>query len=91
MKDTPENIIQKQREIIHSKSPDERFMMGVEMINFGRMMVESSIRQSNPHISEIDLKVETFKRYYSQSFDPEEMNEIIKGLKAYWEKVLQQE
>ena len=88
MKDTPENIIQKQREIIHSKSPDERFMMGVEMINFGRMMVESSIRQSNPHISEIDLKVETFKRYYSQSFDPEEMNKIIKELRAYWEKAL---
>ena len=87
MQDTPENIIQKQREIIHSKSPDERFMMGVEMINFGRKMVESSIRQSNPQISEIDLKVETFKRCYSQSFDPEELNEIIKGLRTYWEKV----
>ena len=88
MQDTPENIIQKQREIIHAKSPDERFMMGVEMINFGRKMVESSIRQSNPNISEIDLKVETFKRYYSQSFDPEELNEIIKGLRAYWGKAL---
>jgi hypothetical protein len=87
MQDTPEHIIQKQREIIHAKSPDERFMIGVEMINFGRMMVESSIRQSNPQISEIDLKVETFKRCYSQSFDPEELNEIIKGLRNYWEKV----
>jgi hypothetical protein len=89
MQDTPEHIIQKQREIIHSKSPDERFMIGVEMTNFGRRIVESSIRQSNPHISETDLKVETFKRYYSGSFDPEELNEIIKGLKAYWEKRLQ--
>ena len=89
MQDTPEHIIQKQREIIHAKSPDERFMIGVEMINFGRMMVESSIRQSNPQISEIDLKVETFKRCYSQSFDPEELNKIINGFRAYWEKALQ--
>ncbi|TVQ89901.1 MAG: hypothetical protein EA393_06370 [Bacteroidetes bacterium] len=88
MQDTPEHIIQKQREIIHSKSPDERFMIGVEAINFGRKMVESSIRQSNPHISEIDLKVETFKRYYSQSFDPEELKKILEELRAYWVKRL---
>ncbi len=86
MQDTPEHIMQKQREIIHAKSADERFLIGVEAINFGRMMVESSIRQSNPHISEIDLKVETFKRCYSQAFDPEELNKIINRLKAYWEK-----
>jgi len=88
MQDTPEYIIQKQREIIHSKSPDERFMIGVEAINFGRMMVESSIRQNNPQISEIDLKIETFKRCYSQSFDPAELTKIINELRAYWEKAL---
>ncbi len=89
MQDTPEDIIQKHREIIHAKSADERFMIGVELINFGRMMAESSIRQSNPNISEIDIKVETVKRCYSQSFDPEELNKILYGLKAYWEKALQ--
>ena len=86
MQDTPEHIIQKQREIIHSKSPDERFMIGVEAINFGRTMVQSSIRQSNPQISAIDLKVETFRRCYSQSFDPEELNAILAKLRAYWER-----
>ncbi len=89
MQDAPVDIIQKQREIIHAKSADERFMIGVEMINFGRMMVESSIRQNNPNISEIDLKIETFKRCYSQSFDSEELIKIINGLRAYWEKALQ--
>jgi len=86
MQDTPEHITQKQREIIHAKSPDERFMIGVETINFGRMMVESSIRQSNPQISEVDLKVETFKRCYSHSFDPAELHTILTELRAYWER-----
>ncbi len=89
MLDTPENILQKQREIIHAKSPDERFMIGIEAINFGRIMVESSIKQRNPVISEIDLKIETFKRCYSQTFDSEELNEIINGLRAYLERALQ--
>ena len=86
MQDTPEHIIQKQREIIHSKSSDERFMIGVEAINFGRTMVQSSIRQSNPQISAVDLKVETFRRCYAQSFDPEELNTILTELRAYWER-----
>ena len=89
MLDTPENILQKQREIIHAKSPDERFRIGTEAIHFGRIMVERSIKQRNPLISEIDLKIETCKRCYSQTFDPEELNEIINGLRAYLEKVLQ--
>ncbi len=88
MLDTPENILQKQREIIHSKSPDERFKIGIEAINFGRLMVESSIKQRNPVISEIELKVESFKRCYSQTFDSEELDEIINGLRAYLEKIL---
>ncbi len=87
MQDTPKHIIEKQREIIHAKSPDERFMIGVEAINFGRMMVESSIRQNNPQISEVDLKVETFIRCYSQTFDPAELNTILTKLRGYWEGV----
>ena len=86
MQDTPEHIIQKQRDIIHSKSPDERFMIGVDAINFSRMMVESSIKQSNPNISAVDLKVETFRRCYSQSFDSAELNAILAELRAYWER-----
>jgi hypothetical protein len=87
MQDTPKHIIQKQREIILAKSPDERFMIGLEAINFGRMMVESSIRQSNPQISEVDLKVETFIRCYPQTFDPDELHTILTKLRAYWEAV----
>jgi len=89
LQDTPADILQKQREIIHAKSPDERFMIGVAAINFGRMMVESSIKQSKPDITEIDLKIETFKRYYSTTIDSEELQTILLGLKSYWEKNLQ--
>jgi hypothetical protein len=64
MLDTSNNMLQKQREIIFSKSSNERFMIGIDAISFGRTMVESSIKQKNPQINELDLKIAVLKRYY---------------------------
>jgi len=77
MLDTTDEIIQKQREILLSKTLKERFLIGAETITFGRVLVESSIKQKNPNISELDLKVEVFKRYYSDIFSDDEIQVII--------------
>ena len=77
MPDTSEKISNKQIEILLSKSEEERFKIGDELASFGRKVLESSIRNENPKISEIDLKTEVFKRSYSTEFSPEEINLII--------------
>ncbi len=84
MLDTTNEMLQKQREIIFSKSSNERFMIGVDAISFGRTMVESSIKQKNPHITKLDLKIAIMKRYYENIMNPIEFNKMIKSLENFY-------
>lgn len=83
MLDTSIEIQKIQRDIIFHKTMKERFNIGAETINFGRILVISSIRKANPEISEIELKVALFKRYYEKSFCKEEFDLIIQSLINY--------
>lgn len=83
MNDTTIEMRKKQLEIIFSKTPKERFMLGVEIINSVRTIVENSIKLENPGISEIELKIAVFKRYYSKDFSENELNKIILNMKEY--------
>lgn len=82
MKDTTEEAERKQREIIFSKTEEERFLMGIEMIDSVRQIVANSIREKHPGISETELKVEMFKRYYSNDFPPDELEKIIRWMRG---------
>lgn len=83
MTDTPAFIYQKQFDIIFSKPPKERFMMGFEMIESVRRIVENSIRREMPTISEADLRVAIFKRYYQNDFSTIQLEKIAAALFAY--------
>ncbi len=84
MLDTTNAMLQKQREIIFSKSSNERFMIGVDAISFGRTMVENSIKQKNPQITKLDLKIAIMKRYYENIINPIEFNKMIKSLENFY-------
>jgi DNA replication protein DnaD len=76
MNDTPNHIRQLQTDITMQKSPAERFKDGLEMIDYGRFIVENSIRNQKPTITERELVVEVFKRYYANEFSPVELEKI---------------
>ena len=84
MDDTAEDIKQKQREIFFSKTPFQRFMIGVEMIKMGRTIVESSIKQQHSNLSELDLRIKVVERYYKNDFDKAEFEKIISSMKKYF-------
>lgn len=63
MKDTSEDMEKKQREMIMSKSNEERFLMGLEMIDDGRQLMIAGIKMKNPDISEDEIRIEILKRY----------------------------
>lgn len=86
MNDTTPEARQKQLSIIFSKSPEERFLMGIEMIDYVYMVVENSIKAENPNISLIDLKIAVFKRYYGKEFSKEEMVRIEDSMRNYYQK-----
>ena len=81
MNDTPDHIRKMQHEIMMRMTPQERFMHGIEMIDYGRMIVENSIKAQNPDISERELVVEVFKRYYGNEFSPEEVAKISAAIR----------
>jgi len=83
MRDTPDHIIQMQRDILHSKTPAQRFEIGLDLINLSRLMVESSIKNEKPQISESDLKIEVFKRCYKGFFNAGEFEKIINAMAKY--------
>jgi hypothetical protein len=86
MTDTNPEIARKQLEIILSKSESERFRIGDELNTFGRKVLESSIRTDYPGISEIDLKIEVFKRCYAPFYSPDELDRIILSMRDYLRK-----
>ena len=84
MTDTPPETEKIQLEIMLSKSESERFRIGDELNAFGRKVLESSIRQKYPGISEIDLKAEVLKICYSSFYSPDEFERIIQSMRYYW-------
>ncbi|MBC7920795.1 MAG: hypothetical protein H7Z75_06845 [Ferruginibacter sp.] len=83
MNDTTEDARKKQLEIIFSKTPEERFLMGIEMIDYVRTVVENSIRAENANLSAIDVRIAVFKRYYAKEFSIEEINLITESMRNY--------
>lgn len=83
MTDRTPQIIQKQLEIILSKSESERFRIGNELNAFGRNVLGSSICHEYPGISGIDLKIEVFKRCYTAFYSGDELTRIILSMRDY--------
>ena len=51
--------------------------MGMDMIDFAYNTVKRSILHKNPTLSEKELVVEIFKRYYSHEFSEAQLEVII--------------
>ncbi len=68
MNDTPEHIRKKQAEIILLKSFEQRFMMGIEMMELGYYEVKNRIKRDNPNISEGELIAGSFARSIKKMF-----------------------
>jgi hypothetical protein len=83
MTDTPAFIYQKQFEIIFSKPKQERYLMGFEMMATVRTIVVNSIKKQHPSISERDLWIAVFKRYYQNDFTPIQLDKIIQAFIAH--------
>ena len=82
MTDTTPEMRKMQAAISAAMTPQERFMQGIEMMDYVKMVVENSIKAQNPNISETELKVAVFIRYYKKNFTPERLADIIAWFRA---------
>jgi hypothetical protein len=83
MSDTTPEMQQMQREIFRRKTISERFLLVDELISFGRKVIEGNIRQNNPDISDLDLKIAVVKRCYGNEFSETEMDKIIESISNF--------
>ena len=76
MRDTSPDIADKQFEIMMNKSPRQRFLMGIEMIENGIEIVEKSIKNSHPEYSAQEFKFAFIKRMYGHEYSDNQLAEI---------------
>ena len=85
--DTSKEIEDAQIAWYRKLSSSQRCFYTAQMMDEGRLMIESRIKSRNPGISTIDLQIETFKRMYKEDFTKEQLEEITismrKSLQEY--------
>lgn len=83
MTDTTEFIRKKQIEIFLSKSEKDKWHLGLGMIDEVWHSVKRTILKEQPTLSEAELMVELFKRYYKNDFSISQIDKIAQNLLFY--------
>ena len=85
-RDTSDEMHRYQVEWYRKLSDSEKFQTTLQMMDDGRALVASSIKNKFPDISEIDLRIETFKRIYKKDFSKDELQNITASMRISLEK-----
>lgn len=65
MKDTSEQMAQKQFDIVFSKSLKERMLMSFEMIDYAALQTKRLLKKWHPHLDEQALTIAFIQFYYA--------------------------
>lgn len=68
MKDTSPEIQHKFRDLIYRKTPEERFLMGLEMIESGRELMITGIKMERTDYTREEINLELLRRF--RRYDP---------------------
>lgn len=70
MIDTPPDVVGRVRDLYQQRSPDERVRMACSMFDAAKALAEAGIRAASPGISESDVRIRVFDRFYGQDISP---------------------
>ena len=80
--------MQSQKEIMMQKTAKERFEIAMQLTDNYRKNIENDIKKENHQISVEELKIEVFRRFYKNDFSEGKMEDIVKGFKEYYSKLI---
>ncbi len=80
MNDTHPDIAVRFRDLMMSKTGQQRLRMGCSMYDTAKKIVCSSIYNSRPGITDAEMKKEIFLRFYGQDFTQAERNKFFSAL-----------
>jgi hypothetical protein len=79
MKDTSDAMEQRYREMLMSRSGEERVLMAFAMFDFARAIMRGSLEKQFP--DPVELKTQMFLRMYGQDFPAEQLEKIVAWLR----------
>ena len=77
MNDTHPEIAVRFRNLIMSKTGQERLLMGCSMYDAAKEIVRSSIYNNNPGITKAGMRKEVFLRFYGREFSRAEREKLL--------------
>ena len=80
MNDTHPDIAVRFRELMMSKSGEERLLMGCSMYDTAKQIVRSAIYNSRPGITDAEMKKEIFLRFYGPEFSKADREKLLSAL-----------
>jgi hypothetical protein len=80
--DTPKHIHKKQLDIFMNKPVEERFRLGMQMVDDMKSLIEERIRIKNSGISDLDLKIEVFKKMYRKDLSEDYINRVVEWMRS---------
>jgi len=78
--DTHPDIAIRFRDLMMSKTGEQRLLMGFSMYDTARQIVRSAIYNSRPEITEEEMKKEIFLRFYGWEFSRADKEKFLSAL-----------
>ena len=82
MFDTHPEIAVRYRDLMMSKTGQERLVMGCSMYDTAKQIVLSAVRNRRPGITDAEIKREIFLRFYGQEFSEADREKLLSALGA---------
>jgi hypothetical protein len=82
MNDTRADAERRLRELFMARSGSDRVLMAFEMFDFARALVIADIKAVDPAISDAELRVRIFERFYGDDFDADSRARIAAAIRS---------
>ncbi|TKJ37172.1 MAG: hypothetical protein CEE38_09775 [Planctomycetes bacterium B3_Pla] len=80
MNDTHPDVAIRYRDLMMSKTGQQRLRMGCSMYDAAKQIVRSAIYNSHPEITDAEMKREIFLRFYGHEFSRADREKLISAL-----------
>lgn len=80
MNDTLPSVGKRLKELLMSRSGNDRLAMGCAMFDDAKAMLRAGLRADSPRANDREMRRMLFVRLYGNDFSPVKLEEILKGI-----------
>jgi hypothetical protein len=80
--DTPPEVDARLDELFRARSGSDRVLMACEMFDLARELMAARVRELEPGLSELEVKIRVFQRMYAEDLDAETIARVSTRMRA---------